>query len=185
MNKKVFLFLAEGFEEVEAITPIDLLRRAGIDCITVSVTDKLEVTGSNGITIKADRLFDEKECMTGDAIILPGGIPGTTNLSKHYGLRNVIIDYDKRKKLIAAICAAPTVLGEMGLLEGYKATCYPGFEDKLLGADALAEKYVNDRHFLTSRGVGTSTDFALQIIGRLEGEDKMNDIKNQIVFNLY
>ena len=185
MNKKVFLFLAEGFEEVEAITPVDLLRRAGIECITVSVTDKLEVTGSNGITIKADRLFDEKECMTGDAIILPGGLPGTTNLLNHSGLKNVIIDYNKTKKLIAAICAAPTVLGEMGLLEGYKATCYPGFEDKLFGANALVEKYVNDGHFLTSRGVGTAMDFALKIIGILEGEDTMNNIKNQIVFNLH
>ena len=182
MSKKVFLFLAEGFEEVEALTPVDLLRRAGINCITVSISDKLEVTGSHGITIKADRIFDEKECIEGDAIILPGGMPGTINLSKHYGLKNVIIEYDKRKKLIAAICAAPTVLGEMGLLEGYKATCYPEFEDKLFGADVLTEKYVNDKNFVTSRGVGTSIPFALKIIEILEGEDTMNNIKNQIVF---
>lgn len=109
-------------------------------------------------------------------------MPGTINLSKHYGLKNVIIEYDKRKKLIAAICAAPTVLGEMGLLEGYKATCYPGFEDKLFGADVLTEKYVNDKNFVTSRGVGTSIPFALKIIEILEGEDTMNNIKNQIVF---
>ncbi len=184
MEKKAFLFLADGFEEVEAITPIDLLRRAGIECITVSISDKLEVTGSHGITLKADCIFDEKECMQGDTIILPGGMPGTINLSKHYGLKNVIIDYDKKKKTIAAICAAPTILGEMGLLEGYKSTCYPGFEEKLFDSDVLFEQFVEDGHFITSRGVGTAIPFALKIIEILEGKDKMNDIKNQIVFNL-
>ncbi|OUQ58816.1 DJ-1 family protein [Tyzzerella sp. An114] len=182
MSKKVFVFLAEGFEEIEALTPVDLLRRAGIVCTTVSIGDSLEVIGSHGIKVVADRFFDEAECMKGDAVILPGGMPGTINLSKHYGVKNVVIDYNKRNKLIASICAAPTILGEMGLLEGLKSTCYPGMENKLYGSDVIDEVYVKDGNFLTSKGVGTAIDFALKIIEILEDDNLKENIKTQIVY---
>ena len=182
MSKKAYVFLAEGFEEIEALTPVDILRRAGIDCTTVSISDKLEVTGSHNITVKADILFSEGKFLDGYAIILPGGLPGTTNLGKHSGLKELIEKYNKENKLISAICAGPTIFANMGLLNGICATCYPSMTDKLTGAIVKDDKCVYDKNILTSRGMGTAMDFALKIVEILENKEVSDTIKNQVVY---
>ena len=133
--KKVSSFLAPGFEEVEALTPIDLLRRAGAQVTTVSVQAEKAVTGSHQITVEADTLFEDMDFEDQDLLILPGGQPGTNNLKACQKLRSLLADADKKGKLLAAICAAPTVFGDMGLLKGKKATCYPGCEEGLVEAE--------------------------------------------------
>ena len=180
--KQVYLFLAEGFEEIEALTPVDILRRAGITCTTVSIGTKKEVAGSHNIIITADKLFDEMNSFDADAIILPGGAVGTANLKAHKGLQTVIEKFHNEKKLICAICAAPTILGEMGILKGLHAVCYPGLEGKLLGAYPEEDPFCYDGTVLTGRGPAKSMLFALKIIELLLGEEKMNEIKQEIVF---
>ena len=129
---KVNVYLADGFEEVEGLTVVDLLRRAGIETDMVSIMGRKEITGARKIPVLADKLFEEQD--DPDVIVLPGGMPGTLHLKAHEGLADLIRKADKEGKLLAAICAAPTIYGEMGLLEGKNATCYPGMEDKLLGS---------------------------------------------------
>lgn len=180
--KQVYLFLAEGFEEVEALTPVDILRRSGITCTTVSIGTKKEVAGSHNIIVTADKLFDEINSFDADAIILPGGLGGTNNLKAHKGVQAVIEKFYSEKKLICAICAAPTILGEMGLLKGKHAVCYPGLEGKLLGAHAEKDPFCYDGNILTGRGLGKAMLFSLKIVELLLGEEKMNEIKKEIVF---
>ena len=128
---KVFAFLADGLEEVECLAVVDVLRRAGAEVTLVSVTGSREITGSHHIHFQADALFDETAAEEADVLFLPGGMPGTNTLKAHEGLKNAICKANKQGRRIAAICAAPSILGEMGLLKGRTATCYPGFEDKL------------------------------------------------------
>ena len=130
---KVFAFLADGLEEVECLAVVDVLRRAGAEVTLVSVTGSREITGSHHIHFQADALFDETAAEEADVLFLPGGMPGTNTLKAHEGLKNAICKANKQGRRIAAICAAPSILGEMGLLKGRTATCYPGFEDKLEG----------------------------------------------------
>ena len=130
---KVFAFLADGLEEVECLAVVDVLRRAGAEVTLVSVTGSREITGSHHIHFQADALFDETAAEDADVLFLPGGMPGTNTLKAHEGLKNAICKANKQGRRIAAICAAPSILGEMGLLKGRTATCYPGFEDKLEG----------------------------------------------------
>lgn len=180
--KQVYLFLAEGFEEIEALTPVDILRRAGITCTTVSIGAKKEVTGAHNIVVTADKLFDEINSFDADAVILPGGGVGTANLKAHKGVQAVIQKFYDEKKLVCAICAAPTILGEMGLLKGLHAVCYPGLEEKLLDAYAEKDPFCYDGNILTGRGPAKSMLFALKIVELLLGEEKMNEIKKEIVF---
>ena len=180
--KKAYLFLATGFEEVEALTVVDILRRGEVDCKTVSVMEDYDVTSSHKVTVRADLLFDEKDLCDGDMIILPGGIPGTPNLKAHKGLSELILKYKDAGKYLAAVCAAPTVYGEMGLLEGKNATCYPGMEDGLLGANKLTDKVVHDGQFITSRGMGTCIDFGLKLLALLENEALAEEIAKKIVY---
>ena len=140
--KQVAVFLAEGLEEIEGLTVVDVLRRAGIEVTTISISEKKEVTGSHNITILPDALFSEADWSGLDGVILPGGMPGTTNLMEHEGVRKVIQEFADQKKLVAAICAAPSVLGQAGLLRGKRATCYPGFEEQLVGVEAGADQDV-------------------------------------------
>jgi 4-methyl-5(b-hydroxyethyl)-thiazole monophosphate biosynthesis len=126
--KTIYVFLAEGFEEIEALTPVDVLRRAGLSVKTVSVMDQYIVTGAHGVPVLADVMFDEVFAEDVEMILLPGGLPGATNLDAHEGLSGMILNFAKAEKPLAAICAAPLVFGNRGLLEGKKATCYPGFE---------------------------------------------------------
>jgi 4-methyl-5(b-hydroxyethyl)-thiazole monophosphate biosynthesis len=182
---KVYIFLADGFEEIEALTVVDLLRRVNIDIVMISMTGNLPVTGSHRITTIADALFDDMDFSDADMLVLPGGMPGTINLGEHSGLDTLIKDFAAKNKKIAAICAAPRVLGTKGLLEGRKATCYPGHEETLHGAKVLREDVVVDGNIITSRGMGTAVDFSLAIIRRLKGAEEAKRISDQIQYRHY
>ena len=180
--KQVCVFLADGFEEVEALTAVDLLRRARIYVDTVSITDDYKVHGAHGINVQTEDLFDEVDFNEFDMIVLPGGMPGTLNLGANSYVQSVIADFAEKGKLVAAICAAPSVLGEAGLLQGKKATSYPGFEEKLLGAETSLNPVVVDGNIITSRGMGTAIPFALEIVAYLLGEDKAEEIRKGIIY---
>lgn len=180
---KVNMYFATGFEEVEALTVVDLLRRVKIEVDMVSITGIKEVKGAHGITVKMDKVFDKADDDV-DMLILPGGMPGTTNLAAHLGLETMIKTYNNRGKYIAAICAAPTVFGKMGLLKGKYATCYPGMEDGLEGAIVKYDPVVIDENIITSRGLGTAIDFALAIICELIDEETANDLAKKVVYNI-
>lgn len=175
-----YILLAEGFEEIEALTQTDVLRRAGIEVKNVGVTGEY-VTGSHGITVKADALIEEAKNCVPEGIILPGGIPGTPNIASNKDAVELIKKVAENKGLVAAICAAPSVLGEMGLLKGKKAICYPGFEDKLTGAIVTCEKVVIDGNFITSRGAGTAMDMALAIAEYITGENQ-NKLSKAMIY---
>ena len=151
---KVYAFLADGLEEVECLAVVDVLRRSGVEVTLVSVTGDRKVTGSHGIELGTDALFEDVNPDVADVLFLPGGMPGTNNLKAHMGLRAAVECANKQGRRIAAICAAPTVLGAAGLLRGKKAACYPGCEDGLTGAEVLTDRVVVDGNITTSRGVG-------------------------------
>lgn len=180
--KKVSIFLAEGFEEVEALTPADLLRRAGVEVTLVSVGDRREVTGSHGITVVADQMFSDMDFTDMDLLVLPGGMPGTLHLKEFGPLIELLRSFNEKGSKIAAICAAPTVFGAAGLLEGKKATCYPGMEDGLTGAQFSGERVVVDGNITTSRGLGTAIPFALSLITQLFDQEKAEDIRRSVVY---
>lgn len=173
--------MAEGCEEIEALTVVDIARRAGIETAMISVSGKKEVTGAHNITFKTDIPAEFIDYDMLDGIILPGGMPGTINLSKNEYVQKTIASFAKEGKLVAAICAAPSVLGEAGLLEGKKATCYPSFEEKLLGAQYVNDAVVCDGNIITSRGMGTAIAFALAIVEYCLGEDVMKQLRTSII----
>ena len=179
---EALLFIAQGFEEIEGLTVVDLLRRASIEVVTVSIDGQLMVTGAHGITVKADCLFEEADFNGADMLILPGGMPGTRNLQAHSGLCNKIRVFEEAGKFLSAICAAPVVLGANGALEGKKATCYPGFEDELNCAEVLGDPVVWDRNVITSRGLGTAIEFALAIIERLRNREEAVKAAESIIY---
>lgn len=177
---KVNIYLADGFEEVEGLTVVDLLRRVGIDVDMVSIMGRKEITGARKIPVLADKLFEEQE--EADMIVLPGGMPGTLHLKAYKPLAELIARYDQEGRYLAAICAAPTIYGELGLLKGKKATCYPGMEDKLLGASWQEQDVVVDGNFVTSRGMGTAIAFALTLVTILKDEATAAELANSIVY---
>ena len=179
---KVYVFLADGTEEVEALTAIDLLRRAKVEVVTVSVMDRKHIISSHNISIVADEVFGASDYMDGDMVVLPGGMPGTINLREHEGLREVLVSYQEAGKYLAAICAAPTVLGCNGMLQGKKAVCYPGFEEELIGAEVLNQGVVTDGQFITSKGLGTAIDFSLELIRLLVSEECAEQIAKAIQY---
>lgn len=179
--KKVFVFLAEGFEEIEAITPIDVLRRANIDVTTVSISDKKEVSGAHNITFLADAVFAETDFSDADLLVLPGGMPGSSNLNEHKALKDLLIDFSKKDKLIGAICAAPLVLGGLGLLRGKTATCYPGVEEKLIGAKHTGLPLEVDGNIVTAKGIGAAMKFALQLVTMLKSREEANNLAKEMV----
>ena len=182
---KVYIFLAPGFEEIEAGTPVDILRRAGIDAEFVSIEDTDYVTGARGITFKADIKFSEIDKSSADMLVLPGGMPGTTNLLKFEPLMDLVKEFNEAGKRIAAICAAPTIFGALGILEGKKATCYPGMEDQLTGADVYVEPVITDGNITTSRGMGTAIDFSLELLSLLTGNAEIaSDMADKIVYSM-
>lgn len=180
--KKACMFFAPGFEEVEALTAVDLLRRAGVELAMVSVNGETMVEGSHGIAVRMDKVFSEVNYEEMALLILPGGQPGTNNLKASEEVTKLVLDFDKKGKLLAAICAAPTVFGGLGLLNGRKATCYPGCEDGLTGAVLSTECVVVDGNITTSRGVGTAISFALSLIEQLLGKEKAEQIRTSIVY---
>ena len=175
--KTIFVFLADGFEEIEALAPVDILRRAGLSVKTVSVMGEQVVAGAHGVPVLADVMFDEINAEDAEMILLPGGLPGATNLDAHQGLSQMILDFAKEEKPLAAICAAPLVFGNRGLLEGKKATCYPGFETYLKGAQYTAALVEKDGNFITGKGPGAAMEFAFAIVEKYCGMDKVNELK--------
>lgn len=179
---KVYTFLANGFEEVECLAVVDLLRRANIDVVMVSITNNKYVTGSHSITVQADALFDDEETDFSDAdmLFLPGGMPGTKYLAAHDGLTSLIKDCYKKEKYLSAICAAPIVYGELNLLNGRHVTCYPGFEGKCMGAVMEKSGVVTDGRVITARGLGFAIDLGLELIRVLESKELSDQIKAAI-----
>ena len=177
---KVYAFLTEGFELVEALAVVDVLRRASIEVVTVSIMDKKNVLSAQKVEVVADTMFADNDYKDADVLFLPGG-PGTKGLEAHAGLAhtlkmhyaagkkllNALKEHDKKGKRIAAICAAPSILGRIGLLKGKKATCFPGFENELKGAQFVQERVVWDGNIVTSRGMGTAIDLGLSLVGTL------------------
>lgn len=182
MNKRAVVFIAEGFEEVEALTPVDLLRRAGAEVCMAAVGESLTVTGRSGISVVCDRLIGEADAETADMLILPGGLPGVTNLGACGELCDLLRKFAEEGREVAAICAAPTLLGKLGILQGKKAICYPGMEDQLTGAEVTFDEVVRDGALTTSRGVGTAIPFALSLIGTLFDKETADRIAESIAF---
>ncbi len=184
-NTMVYLFLADGFEEIEALTPADLLRRAGVTVTTVGVTGKI-ATGSHGIPVTADVTAAEAEAMLSDGIapamvILPGGMPGAKNLDESPAVEKFITAATGADAYLAAICAAPMILGKRGVLTGKRAVCYPGFEAYLDGASVEAVPCVRDGKIITGRAMGAATEFALALVAALCGEAKADEIRKGVL----
>lgn len=176
----VYVFLANGFEEMEALAPVDLLRRAGVEVFTVGVGSDM-IVSSHNIPVKTDTTVDKIVLNDElEMIVLPGGMPGTLNLEAN-GIVQSSIDYCvENKKYVCAICAAPSILGHKGLLKGRNAICFPGFEEDLCGA-IISEKYVvSDGNFITARGAGVAVDFGLEIVKALGGSELSNKIRETI-----
>lgn len=178
----VYVYLATGFEEIEAVTVADVLRRSGAELKTVSVTGERRVTGAHGITLEADILFEDAESSQCEMLVLPGGMPGTVNLGKHSGLVRELKSAAKEGRWICAICAAPMVLGNLELLEGKNATIYPGMEGHLLGANAVKAAVVCDGNIITSMGPGTATEFALALCEALFGEERADELRDDMIY---
>ena len=181
MDKKIAVHLADGFEEIEAISIIDVLRRAGLDVVMVSVTGNLEVNGAHQIKVLADRLFESVDYNSIFMIVLPGGMPGASNLNAHEGLRQQIKAFVAKDKQLAAICAAPLVFGNLGILAGKQAVCYPGFESHLKGADILQIPVVESGNIITGRGPGVAIQFALKIVEKVVSAEKAEILASQML----
>ena len=179
--KKVALFLANGFEEIEALGTVDILRRAEIPVTTVSIYKEKEVTGAHNMTVIADTIYDELDFSTVDVLVLPGGMPGAQYLNEHEGLKEQVKLFAERGNKVAAICAAPMVLGGLNLLEGKKATCYPGFESKLIGAETSADSVVVSDNIITGKGPAFVFDFALQLVEEIVGADKRKEVQDGLL----
>lgn len=181
--KESFVFLAEGFEEVEALTPVDVLRRAGMPVRTVSITSSQLVTGAHGITVKADVIYDSTLFTNAAWLILPGGLPGADNLHDFAPLQGLLkSQFESKEGRIAAICASPAVvLGQEGLLKGRKATCYPGFESKMMGAKYVDVPVVTDDKFVLGNGPASALKWSLAIVAKELGEEKSETIANQML----
>lgn len=182
MNR-VYAFLADGFEEVECLAVVDLLRRANIETSLVSITGKLEVTGAHNIIVKADKLFEEIDYKEAEVLFLPGGMPGTKTLSEHEGLKEALLYFHEKNKRIAAICAAPSVLGQLNILKGKKATVFPGFEEMLLGAEVVGDSVIVDGNIVTGKGMGVAIEFGLELIRLLMDEKTALEIRESIQYN--
>ena len=171
----VYTMLADGFEEVEALAVVDVLKRAEIEVFMVSVMEEKLVTGAHQINVCADMCFDEADfdkC----------GMPGTLNLKNHKGLIEQIKSFDKSGKKLAAICAAPSILGELGLLNQKRAVCFPGFEDSLKGAILVNKRAVTDGNIFTSKGMGTALDLGLEIVKHVAGSEKSEELARTIQY---
>ena len=179
---KLGIFMADGCEEIEGLTVVDLVRRAGIEIEMISVSGEKNVTGSHKIAFQTDVSKADADFASYDGIVLPGGMPGTTHLMEDDTVNRVIKEFATSGKLVAAICAAPSVLGNAGLLEGKKATCYPGVEGKLTGADFVTDPVTKDGNIITSRGRGTAIEFAAEIVAYLLDESAAKSLKESVVY---
>ena len=172
----VYAFFADGFEEIEAFTAIDTLRRGGLNVEIVSVTPDEIVVGAHDVSVLCDINFENCDFFDAELLLLPGGMPGAATLDKHEGLRQALIAQHKAGKRIGAICAAPMVLASTGILEGKKATCYPSFEQYLDGAECVNAHVVRDGNIITGMGPGAAMEFALTIVDLLVGREKVDEL---------
>ena len=180
---KVYVFLANGFEDIEALAPVDILRRGGVEVTTISINDGIEVESAHGVTVLADTTFDSVGDMSdADMLVLPGGMPGAKNLNEHEGVRRALLRQQEEGKRIAAICAAPLVLGGLGLLQGRKATCYPGFEGTLTGATYTAEPVTADGNITTGKGPGAAMAFGYKLLSYFTDEATVEALKQGMMF---
>lgn len=183
--KKVILFLAEGFEEVEALTVVDYLRRKDINVDIVSITEGNEVKGAHEIIVLADKTMNDiKDIDDYDAVIIPGGLPGATNLRDNDKVIDVVKKINENGKLTAAICAGPIVLERAGIIKDKKVTSYPGFEDDLKNGVYIEQNVVRDGSIITARGPALAVDFAIEIIKYLLGEEKSEELKKDILYKI-
>ena len=180
--KKVGIFMADGCEEIEGLTVVDIVRRAKLEMTTISITNKKEVTSSHNVTFLTDALASEVDFDGFDAIVLPGGMPGTLNLGASDMVNKVIKKFAGEGKIVAAICAAPTAFGAFGILKDKKATCYPGMEAGLHCAEVLYDSVVTDGKVITSRGMGTAIDFGLKLVEILTDQDTSEKLAAAIVY---
>ncbi len=179
--KKAYVHFATGFEEIEALTIVDVLRRAEISTEMVSITGQRQVTGAHGIKITTDIVFEDVNYEESAIVILPGGMPGSKNLQDHKGLAEVLKKKASDKELIAAICAAPMVLGGLGILEGKQAVCYPGFEKHLKGADVKSSLSLKSDNIITGRGPGAALNFALEIVKEIKGKTTADSLAEGMI----
>ncbi|OGW86466.1 MAG: hypothetical protein A3A81_02755 [Omnitrophica bacterium RIFCSPLOWO2_01_FULL_45_10b] len=181
MAKKVLVILADGFEEIEAITPIDVLKRAGLE-VTLAGLSSRTVSGAHGVKFQADITFDEYKDLP-DAIVLPGGMPGSKNLAESKQVAELIKKMNDQKRLIGAICAAPALaVAPTGILNGKKATCYPGFENNFPSSVTfLTDRVVVDGNVITSRGPGSALEFSLELVRKLAGPEQAKTLKEGLL----
>lgn len=180
--KKIGIFMADGCEEIEGLTVVDIVRRAKMEIVMISITGKREVTSSHQVTFLTDALAAEVDYDTLDGIVLPGGMPGTLNLQADETVNKVIRQFAAEGKLVCAICAAPSVLGAADVLEGKWATCHPGFEEKLTGAKVEEKEVVVDGNVITSRGMGTAIPFALEIVRYFADDETVEQVRKGLVY---
>ena len=176
---KVAVLLAEGFETIEALTTVDVLRRAGVECSTFG-TKSLEVTTSHSVTVKADKVLSD-EIYNYDIVVLPGGMPGSVNLRDDENVNEIVKKFYDEDKIVAAICAGPITFGKLGIVNGKNATCYPGFDDQLAGCNYKEELVVVDGNIITGRGPAAAIPFAFEILNQA-APDKVNQIKSAMLF---
>lgn len=179
---KVCVFLADGMEEIEALTVVDICRRAQVDTMTVSITDSHDVLSSHGIKLQADALLADIDFDEASMIVLPGGMPGTLNLEACEPLMQKVEEFNRKERYIAAICAAPSILGHRGILDGRNACCYPSFEEELGKAVVSRNPVEVSGHIVTSRGMGTAIDFALAIVALMKGQACADGVKEAIIY---
>ena len=179
----IYIFLAEGFEEVEALAPLDILRRAGIEVETVSISDNQVVVGSHNVPVLADRILPAVDFDDAEMIVLPGGLPGSTNLDACEDLRAGIKELYDAGKPLAANCAAPMVYGHMGLLQGLKATCYPGMESNLEGATYTGALVEKDGQFITGKGPAAAFEFGYAIAEHFLGKEKVQPLRDGMIYS--
>lgn len=181
---KVCVFFGTGYEEIEALTVVDLLRRAAVETDMVSVMEQKTVTGAHGIPVVMDRMLSEVDFSEVDMIVLPGGMPGTRNLEACEPLMNQVDAFVAEGKAVSAICAAPSILGHRGHLQGKRAIAYPGFEEELTGAEIVHEPAVVDGAMITGRGMGCAIEFGLAIVEYLKGKEVRDALSDKIVYAL-
>lgn len=179
---KIGVFFAEGYEEIEALTVVDLCRRAGIEVDMVSVYGTDSVQGAHGIDVKMDKMISDADTDSYDMLVLPGGMPGTLNLEASEELMNSLDAFYEKGGYVAAICAAPSIFGHRGYLKGRKATCYPSFEEHLAGAEVIFDGAVTDGNVITGRGMGCAIDFSIEIITALISEQKAKAIAESVIY---
>ncbi|SFG36836.1 DJ-1 family glyoxalase III [Prevotella sp. KH2C16] len=179
---KVYEFLADGFEDIEALAPVDILRRGGVDIKTVSVTGSEFAESAHGVTFKADLKFEDADLGDADMLLLPGGMPGAKNLLEHHGVRDALTAQCESGKRIGAICAAPMVLGYLGILKGKRATCYPGFEQYLKGAEYTHELVTVDGNIITGEGPAAALPYAYKILAILKDEETARQVEDDMMY---